>query len=86
MALHEICDGCNRPIGDFNVDIDFDEITNQEYENAKKNAPAVKIEYEAIEAIVKHKIVNERLIVQQPEKKDEKSKRSCICNEILEGN
>jgi hypothetical protein len=41
MALDENCDGCNRPIGDFNVDIDFDEITNQAYENARKNAQAV---------------------------------------------
>ncbi len=86
MALHENCDGCNKPIGDFNVDIDFDEITNQAYEIAKKNAHVVKIEDEAIEANIKHKIVNEKLIVQQPEKKDEKSKRCSICNEILEGN
>jgi hypothetical protein len=63
MALHENCDGCNKPIGDFNVDIDFDEITNQAYEIAKKNAHVVKIEDEAIEANIKHKIVNEKLIV-----------------------
>ena len=71
MALDQNCDGCNRPVGDFNVDIDFDEITNQAYENARKNSQAVKIEDEAIEANIKHKIVNEKPIVQHPEKKGE---------------
>ena len=51
IALHENCDGCNRPIGDFNIDVYFEEVTKQAYEAAKKNVEAVKIEEKATETM-----------------------------------
>ena len=51
MALNEKCDVCQKGVGDFNVDIDFDEITKQAYEDARKNVEAVKIEDEATETM-----------------------------------
>ncbi len=41
MALDEKCDGCNKSVDDYTVDIDFEEVTKQEYEVARKNAKAI---------------------------------------------
>ncbi len=51
MALDEKCDGCQKAVGDFNVDIDFDEITKQAYKDAQKNKQAVKIEDETTQTM-----------------------------------
>ena len=51
MALNEKCDVCQKGVGDFNVDIDFDEITKQAYEDARKNVEAVKIKEEETETM-----------------------------------
>ncbi len=36
MALNEKCDGCNRPIDNFNIEVQFSEVTKQAYEAARK--------------------------------------------------
>ncbi len=43
MALNEKCDVCQKSVGEFNIEVDFDEIPKQVYENARKNSQAVKI-------------------------------------------
>ena len=41
MALNEKCDVCQKSVGEFNIEVDFDEITKQTYDDAQKNAQAV---------------------------------------------
>ena len=51
MALNEKCDGCNRPIDHFNIEVQFEEVTKQAFEAARKNVEAVKIKEEETETM-----------------------------------
>jgi hypothetical protein len=43
MALNEKCDLCYKAVDKYTIEVDFDEITKQAYDNARKNGQAVKI-------------------------------------------
>ncbi len=51
MALEDKCDGCNRSIDNFNIEVQFEEVTKQAYQAARKNVEVVKIKEEEIETM-----------------------------------
>ncbi len=51
MAFDQKCDGCNNSVNEYTVDIDFEEVTKQAYETARKNAEVIKIEEEGTETM-----------------------------------
>ena len=51
MSLDEKCEGCNRPVDNFNIEVQFEEVTKQAYEAARKNVEVVKIKEEQTETM-----------------------------------
>ncbi len=41
MAFDEKCDSCKKSVDEYTVDIDFEEVTKQEYKAARSNAKAI---------------------------------------------
>ncbi len=51
MAINEKCDGCNRSIDNFNIEVQFEEVTKQAYEAARKNVEVIRIKEEENETM-----------------------------------
>ncbi len=51
MSLDEKCEGCNRSVDNFHFDVQFEEVTKQAYEAARKNVEVVKIKEEETETM-----------------------------------